>query len=80
MGKSVKDAMTSNPCTIDAGQTVDQAARPPRRKQRAAKAGELRRVSPSGRWVDRSVQTDVRAKPAHPDDGIASDAVSARKS
>ena len=27
MGKSVKDAMTSNPCTIDADQTVEYAAR-----------------------------------------------------
>ena len=27
MGKSVKDAMTSNPCTIDADQTVDYAAK-----------------------------------------------------
>jgi len=27
MGKSVKDAMTSNPCTIDADQTVAYAAR-----------------------------------------------------
>jgi len=27
MGKRVKDAMTSNPCTIDADQTVEYAAR-----------------------------------------------------
>jgi CBS domain-containing protein len=27
MGKSVKDAMTSNPCTIDADKTVDYAAK-----------------------------------------------------
>jgi CBS domain-containing protein len=27
MGKSVKDAMSSNPCTIDAGQTVAYAAK-----------------------------------------------------
>jgi CBS domain-containing protein len=27
MGKSIKDAMTSNPCSIDAGQTVDYAAK-----------------------------------------------------
>jgi CBS domain-containing protein len=27
MGKSVKDAMTSNPCTIDADETVDYAAK-----------------------------------------------------
>src|SRR3954447_3777986 len=27
MGKSVQDAMTSNPCTIDADQTVSYAAR-----------------------------------------------------
>ena len=27
MGKSVKDAMTPNPCTIDAGQTVSYAAK-----------------------------------------------------
>jgi CBS domain-containing protein len=27
MGKSVKDAMTANPCTIDADQTVSYAAR-----------------------------------------------------
>ena len=39
MGKSVKDAMTSNPCTIDADQTVDQCGTTAQKKAAGRKGG-----------------------------------------